>query len=292
MRKPDLFILGAPKCGTTALATWLSEHPYIYMSPVKEPHFFNTDGLRATRSREEYLKLFQDADNGHRVLGEASTHYLYSKEAVPNILEFNPEAQFIVCLRNPVQMASSLHSERIYQGRETETEFGRAWRLQGARRAGRKIPVTLRDDPERLQYGAYCRLGEQMERLYRLVSRDRVLPLLLDDFRVDERGVYLQVLRFLDLEYDGRTEFGTQNARKRVRSPRLARCLKRVATLKNSIGIQFSVGIANWLDRANTQEARSTEIKPEIESELKAYFKEDVELLSSLLDRKLNHWIE
>ena len=40
MKRPDFFILGAPKCGTTSMAAWLSEHPNVFMSPIKEPFFF------------------------------------------------------------------------------------------------------------------------------------------------------------------------------------------------------------------------------------------------------------
>jgi len=87
MKKPNFFILGAPKCGTTSLAMWLSEHPNIFMCPIKEPHYFNTDGLQRIKTLEQYESLFTDAKPEHVAVGEASTHYLYSKEAVPRILE-------------------------------------------------------------------------------------------------------------------------------------------------------------------------------------------------------------
>jgi Sulfotransferase family len=70
MIKPNFFILGAPKCGTTSLAVWLSEHPHIYM-PQKEPHFFNTDHRRFLNSRVGYERLFAGANERHRVVGEA-----------------------------------------------------------------------------------------------------------------------------------------------------------------------------------------------------------------------------
>ena len=54
MIRPNFFILGAPKCGTTSVAAWLSEHQEVYMSPTKEPHFFNTDHKRFLNSLESY----------------------------------------------------------------------------------------------------------------------------------------------------------------------------------------------------------------------------------------------
>src|SRR5579871_6019552 len=59
--KPNFFIIGAPKCATTSMAAWLAAHPYIFMSPKKEPHFFNTDERQEVSDLEEYMRLFQDA---------------------------------------------------------------------------------------------------------------------------------------------------------------------------------------------------------------------------------------
>ena len=58
LRRPNFFIIGAPKCGTTSLSVWLSEHPKIFMSPIKEPHFFNTDDRQAVTTLDQYEALF------------------------------------------------------------------------------------------------------------------------------------------------------------------------------------------------------------------------------------------
>src|SRR5690606_30582215 len=82
MTRPNLFIVGAPKCGTTAWVEYLSSHPEIFFCDPKEPHFFNTDipNFRWVRSLDEYLKLFVRAGS-KKVVGEASILYLYSQEA-------------------------------------------------------------------------------------------------------------------------------------------------------------------------------------------------------------------
>ena len=136
MMKPNFFIIGAPKCGTTSLAAWLAEHPQIYFSPTKEPHFFNTDHKRFLNSLQSYEKLFAGASKHHCSVGEASVWYMYSSAAVPNILEYNSDAKFIVMLRNPIEMAPSLHEELVFTGREDVNEFSEAWQLQDLRRNG------------------------------------------------------------------------------------------------------------------------------------------------------------
>jgi hypothetical protein len=105
MKKPDFFIVGAPKCGTTSLSEYLKQHPEIFMSEPKEPHFFGTDlesywGGRFERYRDvhKYLSLFANVQDEIRV-GEASPWYLYSKRAAEEIKQFNPASRIIILLR-------------------------------------------------------------------------------------------------------------------------------------------------------------------------------------------------
>ena len=140
MKKPNFFIIGAPKCGTTSLAAWLAEHPNIYMSPIKEPHFFCSDfNVVIIPNEAEYYRLFKKAGDQHMAVGEASTSYLYSQVAVPRIERELPGAKYIVMVRNPVEMAYSLHEEFVFLGAEHIHDFEMAWRLSPKRRAGRIV---------------------------------------------------------------------------------------------------------------------------------------------------------
>ena len=94
MRQPNLFIIGAPKCATSSLATYLAEHPAVFLSTPKEPFFWSEDypELRnrfGMNSLDAYMKLFEPAD-GESIIAEGSTNYLRSEVAVRNIMEFNP----------------------------------------------------------------------------------------------------------------------------------------------------------------------------------------------------------
>lgn len=79
-RRPNLFLVGAPRCGTTSLHTHLSAHPEVHMSPIKELHYFSGDlylpSPQATIADEaSYLDMFSGA-SGERWVGEASPYYL------------------------------------------------------------------------------------------------------------------------------------------------------------------------------------------------------------------------
>ena len=155
MTKPNFFIIGAPKCGTTALSEYLREHPNIYMCTPKEPHYFDYDfeQYREVETLDEYLGLFEAATTEHIAIGEASACYLYSSVALEDIYQFAPQAKIIVMLRNPVDLAYSYHSQLLYASDENVPDFEQAWRLQDIRREGKKIPPRCRDSAL-LQYAA------------------------------------------------------------------------------------------------------------------------------------------
>ncbi len=135
MKFPNFFIIGAPKAGTTALSEYLRGHPQVFFSEPKEPHFFNDDfSARHTYDMDTYLSYFKDADEEYKAIGEGSVFYLSSKNAVPNILKKNPNAKFIVMLRNPVSMAQSWHAQAIHSFGETVLDFDKAWHLQDKRK--------------------------------------------------------------------------------------------------------------------------------------------------------------
>src|SRR4030042_1995639 len=105
MQKPNFFIIGGPRCGTTALSEYLRGNREVFFSEPKELNFFFTDfnpKYRLCTDENVYLgKYFSEAGQ-YRAVGEGTPWYLYSKEAVPNILRFNHSAKFIVMIRNPV----------------------------------------------------------------------------------------------------------------------------------------------------------------------------------------------
>ncbi|SHM59210.1 sulfotransferase family protein [Gracilibacillus kekensis] len=121
-RKPDFFIVGAAKSGTTSLYEYLKKHPTIYLPENKEPHFFGDKKPSEifVDNKEAYYKLFCHAPE-NSVIGEASTSYLYSEKAAMDIKKFNPNGKIIILLRNPVDRAYSMYRHQVRDGFETNT---------------------------------------------------------------------------------------------------------------------------------------------------------------------------
>lgn len=291
MRKPNFFIVGAPKCGTTALAQYLMEHPEVFIPRRKEIFYFNTDINRHDcATMEQYLEYFSDADDRHKAVGEASTFYLYSEDAVPNILRFNPEAQFVVMLRNPVEMAVAYHAEEVHYFHENVRDFATAWHLQTERRAGRSIPATC-PDRKLLMYADVCALGTQLDRLWERVGKDRVLVVLLDDLHKQPDRVYRRVLEFLDVDDDGRSEFPVVNPRKSQRSVSLHSALARLSSVRKRIALERNFGVLEFMVRVNTQRARKRDVSPAIKETLVECFRPEIRKVEDMLERDLSDWL-
>jgi len=144
VRMPDFLIVGAPRCGTTAMKTYLEKHPEIFMPPAGDPEFFGTDLYYPMKVRNEqtYLSLFATAINEKRV-GEKSANYLTSKRAAAEIKEFQPSASIIIMLRNPVEMIYSLHNYLFNLGFEDLDDFKAALEAEEDRKRGPKLPNGL-----------------------------------------------------------------------------------------------------------------------------------------------------
>lgn len=263
---PNFFILGAPKCGTTALAKWLEGHPQVFMSAIKEPHFHSTDlSNRTITDRRQYERLFRSAGPQHKAVGEASTWYLVSQEAVPNIEEFCPGARYIVMTRDPVEMAYSLYQHNYRVLYEDQSTFEEAWYLQGRRARGDCIPKTCKE-PFFLQYQAACSLGSLLERLYDSVDSDRVLHISMQALRYDPGSEYRRVQKFLGVQDENRVKFYSVNVGRTHKSRMLQRALRFGGRVRKSLGIQRGLGLMKLNEREVTKQKLSEEFRRELDS--------------------------
>lgn len=190
-RWPDLFVAGPPRAATTTLYHYLEQHPDIYMSPTKEPHFFTNRRERTWRGgepdpehRARYLELFAPA--GDRVAGDASTSTFWYPKAAERIRERVPDARFVVPLRDPVE--------------RTWSHFLRGWDRPGDHDS---IAEVLDDDVDLegtfLDPSFY---GRHVGRLVDTFGEDRVLVVLLPDLNDDPRGELRRIAAFLDVDAD------------------------------------------------------------------------------------------
>jgi hypothetical protein len=178
-RLPDFLLIGAPKCGTSALHAALSRHPGLFLSTPKEPKFFLTDGpppdsgggpgdvptwREHVWQRAAYEALFAGVPRGV-LCGESTVFYLYDQESHRRIRELLPDARLIAVLRDPAERAHSNWAHLRGADLEPEADFAAA----------------LDREPERIEagwahfwhYAAQGRYGEQLEHLFGLFPPSR-----------------------------------------------------------------------------------------------------------------------
>src|SRR5712691_4850030 len=189
MRRPNFFIVGAPKCGTSALFAYLNQHPQVFMAHLKELHFFGTDVRYPARpTLDQYLLHFAKAREELRV-GEASTSYLFSQSAAQEIRAFNPAARIVIMLRNPVDMMYSLHSEMLYWLNEDIEDFEAALEAEEKRKQGLLWPRRVHII-DYLYYRNVARFTAQVRRYFEVFGRDAVRVIIHDDLKADPSREY------------------------------------------------------------------------------------------------------
>lgn len=229
LKGPDFFLVGAPKCGTTAMADYLDQHPEIAMCPYKELHFFAPElqsraavkrGQRRP-TRDEYMRNFEDLQRERR-RGEASGWYLYSSAAPRQIHDFCPRAGIIAMLRNPLTMLPSLHSQLVYWGIEPVEDFEQALALDEEReRTGTPEGFVPHS------YRSAVRYGRQLRRYLDVFGPERVHVIIFDRFADDTAGVFRETCEFLGVDRSFVPSIEVVNPNKRVRSRAIRRLLRR-----------------------------------------------------------------
>lgn len=311
------FIVGAPRCGTTTLASFLQQHPDVCFSAVKEPHYFTQhdfSGLSDAKIRDhvqsEYLdRFFGQCPASMKLRAEGSVTYLYAADHMAPILKLWPDSKFIIALRDPLSMLPSLHSRLLVTGDENIRDFRTAWDLVDERAKGRSIPKSA-IDPRFLRYDEAGKLGENVERFLGAVGRERCHIVLFDDLSADPEGSYRDMCRFIGIEPWQGTDLKPQRINKTIRIGWLQRLLKRPpkavrsalagekfhkrekeigSTDSKMLTTIFAVRkrLLDW----NKVPAKREPLDPEVRQQIIDRLRNDVILLSRVIDRDLSHWL-
>ena len=312
------FIVGAPRCGTTTLASFLRQHPAICFSAVKEPHYFAQndldgldDDLLRMRVNEDYLQRFFGHFTGAEDMrAEGSVTYLYTPERMEPILRLWPNAKFIISLRDPLAMLPSLHSRLLVTGDEKITDFARAWDKIGQRARGRSIPRSA-IDPRFLRYDEAGMLGSRVEQFFEVVGRERCHVVLFDDLAADPEATYHRMCAFLDIEPSAGVKLKAKRAHKTFRFGWLQRLLKRppkaVRTVlagqkfrqrEKKLDAREGRAIATifkvrkrLLDWNKVPAKRRQPLDPRLRREMIDRLRDEIILLARVIDRDLSHWL-
>ena len=313
-----VFIVGAPRCGTTTLSRMIEAHPQVLFPFVKEPHFFTQYDYRGLgeaelreRIQDNYLDHYFGAATPDRNVGaDGSVSYLYAPEQLEPVLQVWPDSRFIVAVRDPLTMLPSLHKRLLWTGDENIRRFEHAWKAIPDRAGGRRIPWSAMD-PRFLRYDQAARLGTYVERLFDAVGRDRCMVSVFDDLIADPDEQYRRLIAFAGLSPQPVPAIRAERESMGVRSLLIQKLLKRPPRplLRYLASRQFR----NRFDKTDEQPGKSRRDRKSlrrriiewnkveeptrpvplaVQQEIQACFQEEVDKLGTLIGRDLSHWLK
>jgi hypothetical protein len=300
---PDFLVIGAPKAGTTALHAALATHPGLFMSPVKEPKFFLTDGPPPARGggpgdvqtyrehiwrREDYEALFEDAPTGS-LRGESTPFYLYDHAAQDRIRALIPDAKLIVILRDPVERAHSNWTHLWSAGLEPIGDFVRACAEEDAR-----VAAGWADFWHYTRLGRY---GEQLDRLFLRFPFEQVFILryraLLDapaqalDDICQFLGVYPGIIAEVPRENVTAHPTGTLTHRT------VSKLVRGTAAAGRHLPGQAGTALAKPLERFLQRSAGHRQpLSWEQRQALLPYFEDDIKRLETITGAYFGDWLQ
>ena len=304
-RLPTFFVAGAGKAGTTSLHSYLSQHPEIFMSPVKEPCFF-ADEIRCGRRSESvekhlrhrsgvpvdpatrippdlaaYLRLFENV-RGEKAIGESSAAYLWSETAASNILASIPNAKIILILRDPAERAFSQYLHQLSVGL-TKSSFRH------------HLDACLHADRTQLSiYYPFLEAGLYSAQVHRFLDhfpREQIRIYWYEEAWRDTAALFRDLFEFLDVDATFQPD-ASQRILER-RSPRAAGphyWLKKV-NLWYPLRSLVPESLRSQLSAAFFRKGKALRIDPRDREYLIDYYRDDVLKLSALLDRDLSSWL-
>jgi len=298
---PDFLVIGAPKAGTTALHAALAAHPGLYMSAIKEPKFFLSDGPPPTKGgpgdaltyrehvwrRADYEALFDPAPAG-TLRGESTPLYLYDRAAVRRIRAALPGARLIVIVRDPVERAHSNWTHLWSAGLEPIGDFVGACDAEERRIADGWASFW--------HYVGLGRYGEQLEYLFTLFPREQVMVIRYR-LLVDEPAQTLdRICAFLGVQQGILAEIPRHNVTSHPEPSFAHRAVAAAQRAASAVGSRIpgltAATMTGPLERFLQRHSRERQpLSWEQRQELIPRFERDIRLLESVLGESFRDWV-
>lgn len=278
----NLFLVGAPRCGTTSLFAYLAGHPDVFAPAEKEPHFYDRDLLGAGGpSRDEYTELFASATTERWRL-DASTLYLYSPGAPAAIAADVPDARIIVALRDPVELVASWHQLLVASGAETIIDLGSALDAEPRRQEGFEVPPGVA--APLLQYTSMGRFAPRVDRWRAMFGEEHVHVVLLEGLEAHPARTSASLLNALGLRPMPGHDFPHLNPARRTEGAAILAPLNRDSLVRSAVRTVVPQTVRRYvwhrLTRALTPYGERTPLDPVTRARLDALYADERALIA------------
>jgi hypothetical protein len=293
-RMPNLFIIGAAKAGTTALYDYLTQHPQVFPSQVKETMFFNGEEYYA-RGLGWYEDVYFQGAEEYPVRAEATPHYLYwSEKVAPRIKEVYGErpVKFIVSFRDPVSRAYSWYWNMVREGRE-DLDFNEALRVEEYRLRQNRYDLYQRGS---MMYGysAGSRYASLLQPYLELFSPENFFFVFQDDLKSRVNETCEEIFEFLGIESSIQISTSNSNPAAMPRSRLLHKTLRRRSLFKEFIKpfipSRARHPLKQRMMQVNLKETPYVPLDPQLAHELRLSYRTEIEKLEKITGRDLSSW--
>lgn len=300
MMMPNFLIIGAAKAGTTTLYDWLTQHPQIYMTPVKETNFFALEDRQLNFPQGTihpgYLKDFKttwadyqqqfDSVEQEIAIGEACPSYLYYPEAVTKIKQYLPNVKLIAILRNPIERAYSNFVHHLRDELETTTDFAQALKLEQER-----IDSNWWWGFHYLNAGFYA---EQLKRYFQEFPAQRTKIYLFEELKTNSDLLLQDIFEFLEVDQTFVPQkFNQYNVTGIPKNRSFYKFLTTKSIFKEPLKIIVPPQIRDRLvTKLKNKTLQKSQLAPEIRQQLIKAYRKDILELQQLINKDLSSWLE
>lgn len=284
MSVSNFFIVGAAKSGTSSLVNYFSQHPSIFFPSIKEPYYY-VDGF-GINSQAEYDRLYKKSCN-YKIMGDASTGYLFEPGCAEKIKSDSPEAKILISLRNPIDMAFSLWRYMSMVGNEADS-FECAIK-QTDHRKTKDFIENAAAWPKNYLYMDRGKYFGQVNRYINVFGTDNVKVIIFEDWIKNIDHICIDLFNFLGVKSDVEIHHSIKKNQGGIAKFKFLHQLlqNEYPVLKKMIPVEFRDRARKFVRDINRKDSSEEIIQPETRNELRQIFKEDVNRLGKMLNKKL-----
>ena len=282
--KPNFFIVGAPKSGTTNISYYLMQHPQVFMPENLEPYYFARLDIPQNYERgiisdeKKYLNLFKNAKNC-KAIGESSPVYLYCPHSALEIKNRFPNSKIIISLRNPIEIAYSEYFSLKFMGFDKNRSFNELLDSSKEQLDQNEFHID-----SLLEAGFY---SKHIKRFQKIFSKNQIKIIIFEEYIKNTIPTINSILSFLDIDKSIAFKTAPKGAYKVPRNFASQKLMNNSTFRKTAKFIIPTVARQKIGERFLVKESSRPVLKQNERQRLKEIYQDDVENLAKLLGRSL-----
>ena len=273
MRFPNFIIIGARKAATTSIASYLKQHPELYI--IKQPRLFPKK--EEVDIYERYNALCKSASS-EQTIGEVSSGHLHDRIIAEQIYEYMPNTKLIVILRNPADRA---YSEYLMQVRDGH--------------ARKPFETHISEKDYFINGSFYYKL---LKPYFNLFKKEKIRIYLYDDFCKDPIHILQDIFNFVGVNNAFVPDISEKFQVKAMPKSKTGAYLLNIKNpIRSSIAFIFKLfipfktrqAVRKFLIKINLTKAPL--LPRSLRKKLIDIYRDDVLKLEELIDRDLSMWL-